>query len=122
MYPKIPIELGDDIFCFRQTGDKLSLNVNCNEPDDERGSSGPVSPVPVDCSFGGLLLEELDWLQKRKNIQLCHTSEDGSLKVKIVIIKHNINKSTFFHYFIICFLTAENISSRIGDREARIPQ
>lgn len=84
MDPKIPIELGDDIFCLRQTGDRLSLNVSCHEAEDESGISGPVGPVPVDCSFGGLLLVDLDWLQKRKTIQLCHTSGDGSLKVSIL--------------------------------------
>nr|XP_055027595.1 E3 ubiquitin-protein ligase SHPRH isoform X2 [Misgurnus anguillicaudatus] len=90
LYPKIPIELGDYIISLRQKGDRLGLNVNC--PGVEGGSGGPV---PVDCSFGGLLLEDLDWLQKRKIINVCHTSGDRSVKLKIFLLDSGIGRPEF---------------------------
>lgn len=69
---------GDNSFCLQQTGDVLIMSLN-----NEELESDPVCPVPVECSFGGILLEDLDWLQKRKDIKLCHASGDESVKVCI---------------------------------------
>ncbi|XP_051502358.1 E3 ubiquitin-protein ligase SHPRH isoform X3 [Myxocyprinus asiaticus] len=94
LYAKIPIELGDDVLCLQQTGDRLSLSLNCNELGDKI-SGDPLSPVPVDCSFGGLLLEDLDWLQKRKIIKLHHMAGDGSLKLKIFLLELGLGRPEF---------------------------
>lgn len=83
LYPKIPFVLGDDSFCLQKTGDNLSLSLDSHELEDEAGRSGPLCPVPIECSFGGKLLEDLDWLLKRKVIKLCHASGDESVKVCI---------------------------------------
>lgn len=74
--PKVPVELANVTFCLQQTGDVLSLNLAST-------SSEALTSCPVECSFGGLSLEELDWLQKRKVIQLCHLSGEGSIKVYV---------------------------------------
>lgn len=74
LYPKVPVELANVTFCLQQTGDVLSINLTST-------SSEELTSCPVECSFGGLLLEDLDWLQKRKVIQLCHLSGEGSVKV-----------------------------------------
>lgn len=66
--PKVPVELAKVSFSLQQTGDLLSLNL-------------ASTSCPVECSFGGLSLEDLDWLQKRKVIQLCHLSGEGCVKV-----------------------------------------
>lgn len=92
--PKIPVMLGDNSFCLQQTGVTLSMSLNSEELEIETGRSDPVCPVPVECSFGGILLEDLDWLQKRKVIQLCHASGDESVKVRI-------SKSSGFSGFVI---------------------
>ncbi len=81
--PKIPIMLGDKSFCLQQTGVTLSMSLNSGELEIETGRSDPVCPVSVECSFGGISLEDLDWLQKRKVIKLCHASGDESVKVRI---------------------------------------
>lgn len=76
--PKVPIELANVTFCLHQTGDVLSVNL-ANTTSEE------LTSCPVQCSFGGLSLEELDWLQKRKIIQLCHMSGEGSVKVCVCV-------------------------------------
>lgn len=117
LYPKIPFVLGDDSFCLQKTGDNLSLSLDSHELEVETGRSGPLCPVPIECSFGGKLLEDLDWLQKRKVIKLCHASGDESVKVctskssglsgfvtvdsMLPSLKRNINESLCF--LSICF-------------------
>ncbi|XP_016119351.1 E3 ubiquitin-protein ligase SHPRH-like [Sinocyclocheilus grahami] len=95
LYPKIPIGLGDGSFCLQQTGDRLSLSLNSLELEVETGRSDPVSRVPVECSFGGILLEDLDWLQKRKVIQLCHASGDESVKLNIFLLESGLGRPEF---------------------------
>lgn len=78
LYPKVPVELANITFCLQQTGDLLSLNLAST-------SSEELTSCPVECSFGGLSLEDLDWLQKRKVIQLCHLSGEESVKVLVCV-------------------------------------
>lgn len=74
LYLKVPIEHADVTFCLQQTGNVLLINLPSTVLDKPRN-------CPVECSFGGLSLEDLDWLQKRKVIQLCHMCADGGVKV-----------------------------------------
>ncbi|XP_056112007.1 E3 ubiquitin-protein ligase SHPRH [Rhinichthys klamathensis goyatoka] len=95
LYPKIPFVLGDDSFCLQKTGDNLSLSLDSHELEVETGRSDPLCPVPIECCFGGKLLEDLDWLQKRKVIKLCHASGDESVKLKIVLLESGLGRPEF---------------------------
>lgn len=75
--PKAPIELANVTFCLQQTAGVLSLTLT--------NRNSEITSCPVECSFGGLSLEELDWLQKRKVIQLCQLSGEGSVKVYVCV-------------------------------------
>uniref|UniRef100_A0A673KBQ7 SNF2 histone linker PHD RING helicase n=1 Tax=Sinocyclocheilus rhinocerous TaxID=307959 RepID=A0A673KBQ7_9TELE len=95
--PKIPFMLGDNSFCLQQTGDTLIMSLNSEELEVETGRSDPVCPVPVECSFGGILLEDLDWLQKRKVIKLCQASGDESVKLKIFLLESGLGRPEFLN-------------------------
>ncbi|XP_026790068.3 E3 ubiquitin-protein ligase SHPRH isoform X1 [Pangasianodon hypophthalmus] len=88
LFPKVPVELANVTFCLQQTGDVLSLNLAST-------SSEELTSCPVECSFGGLSLEDLDWLQKRKVIQLCHLSGEGSVKLKIFLLESGLGRPEF---------------------------
>lgn len=90
LHPKVPVELANVTFCLHQTGDVRSLNLAST-------SSEALTRCPVECFFGGLSLEELDWLQKRKVVQLCHLSGEGSVKVFVCVRSDSCSK-----YVIIC--------------------
>ncbi|XP_050989525.1 E3 ubiquitin-protein ligase SHPRH [Labeo rohita] len=92
---KIPVMLGDNSFCLQQTGDTLSMSLNSHEIEVETCKSDFIGPVPIECSFGGILLEDLDWLQKRKVIKLCHASGDESVKLKIFLIESGLGRPEF---------------------------
>ncbi|KAK3537783.1 hypothetical protein QTP70_018941 [Hemibagrus guttatus] len=88
LYTKVPVGLASNTFCLQQTGDVLSLKLA------SASSEEPIS-CTVECSFGGLSLEDLDWLQKRKVIQLCHLSGDGAIKLKIFLLETGLGRPEF---------------------------
>ncbi|KAL7873133.1 hypothetical protein AOLI_G00122040 [Acnodon oligacanthus] len=88
LYQKVPIELGDFTFCLQQSGNVLLLKIPSTTLDEPRN-------CPVECSFGGLSLEDLDWLQKRKVIQLCYLSGDGAVKLKIFLLESGLGRPEF---------------------------
>ncbi|KAG7328393.1 hypothetical protein KOW79_008337 [Hemibagrus wyckioides] len=88
LYPKVPVELANNTFCLQQTRDVLSLKLPST-------SSEELVSCPVECSFGGLSLEDLDWLQKRKVIQLCHLSGEGFVKLKIFLLETGLGRPEF---------------------------
>ncbi|KAI5102451.1 E3 ubiquitin-protein ligase SHPRH isoform X2 [Silurus meridionalis] len=88
LYPKVPLELADNTFCLQQTGDVLSLKLVTTNSEE-------LTSCPVVCSFSGLSLEDLDWLQKRKVIQLCHLSGEGSLKLKLFLLESGLGRPEF---------------------------
>ncbi|XP_072545423.1 E3 ubiquitin-protein ligase SHPRH [Salminus brasiliensis] len=88
LYPKVPIELADAAFYLQQASDRLSLHL-------PRTAQEESSTCPAECSFGGLSLEDLDWLQKRKVIQLCHFSGDRAVKLKIFLLESGLGRPEF---------------------------
>ncbi|XP_066524959.1 E3 ubiquitin-protein ligase SHPRH [Hoplias malabaricus] len=88
LYPRATIQLTDSVISLQQIGNILSLKISdskLNEP----------TYCPIDCSFGGLSLEDLDWLQKRKVIQLCHLSGDVAVKLKIFLLESGLGRPEF---------------------------
>ncbi|XP_027028249.2 E3 ubiquitin-protein ligase SHPRH [Tachysurus fulvidraco] len=88
LHPKVPVELANSTFWLQQTGDVLLLKLAST-------SSEELTSCPVECSFGGLSLEGLDWLQKRKIIQLCHLSGEGSVKLKMFLLESGLGRPEF---------------------------
>ncbi|XP_077476822.1 E3 ubiquitin-protein ligase SHPRH [Stigmatopora argus] len=49
----------------------------------------------AECSLAGVWLEDLDWLQKRRVIQLCHQEQEDSFKVGIYLLETGLGKPEF---------------------------
>ncbi|XP_026866989.2 E3 ubiquitin-protein ligase SHPRH isoform X3 [Electrophorus electricus] len=86
--PNVPIEVSDITLCLQQIGDALLLNYASSALDEPRN-------FPVEFSLGGLSLEDLDWLQKRKVIQLGHLSVEGVLKLKMFLLEAGLGRPEF---------------------------
>ncbi|XP_030632483.1 E3 ubiquitin-protein ligase SHPRH [Chanos chanos] len=97
LHPKFPLEAVDRNFYLLKTGDKLCLSLTNSERCGDQGEpqTGDDLICPLECSLGGLALEELDWLQRRKIIHLCHQQEDGSLKLKVFLLEGGLGKPEF---------------------------
>ncbi|KAL0969794.1 hypothetical protein UPYG_G00232390 [Umbra pygmaea] len=85
-------------FTLCRMGDQLCLSSS-----DESNSitEGPelgclAWTCLVQCSLGRwILLEDLDWLQKRRVVQLCHHPEEKEIKVGIYILESGLGKPEF---------------------------
>lgn len=77
----LPFDYEQKAFMLHRTGDQLCLSYSsCDE------SSGPQWKPDGDtctavCSLSKVPLEDLDWLQRRRVVQLCHQPKEESVKV-----------------------------------------
>lgn len=77
----IPSDYEQREFTLHRTGDQLCLTYSsCDESSAEQPSPGEDS-CTVDCSLHVIPLEDFDWMQKRRVLQLCHQTKEGSVKV-----------------------------------------
>uniref|UniRef100_A0A674BYV5 SNF2 histone linker PHD RING helicase n=1 Tax=Salmo trutta TaxID=8032 RepID=A0A674BYV5_SALTR len=78
-------------FTLRRTGDQLCLSLT------SRLETRPLDRTcPVECFLaGGIVLEELDWLQKRRAVQLCHQPGEDEIKVGIYVLESGLGKPEF---------------------------
>uniref|UniRef100_A0A8C7CL05 SNF2 histone linker PHD RING helicase n=1 Tax=Oncorhynchus kisutch TaxID=8019 RepID=A0A8C7CL05_ONCKI len=78
-------------FTLRRTGDQLCLSLT------SRLEMRPLDRTcPVECFLaGGIVLEELDWLQKRRAVQLCHQPGEDEIKVGIYVLESGLGKPEF---------------------------
>ncbi|TRY83450.1 hypothetical protein DNTS_016202 [Danionella cerebrum] len=95
LYPKTPAVVGNESLCLKQRGETLSMTVRTLEMEVEGSQNDALCPVLVDSSFGGILLEDLDWLQKRKVIKLYHASGAESIKLKVFLLESGLCRPEF---------------------------
>lgn len=77
----IPSDCEQRAFVLHRIGAQLCLNYcSCVEEVVLEGNSDEDS-CTVECSFNVVQLEDLDWMQKRRVVQLCHHAEEGAVRV-----------------------------------------
>lgn len=70
----IPSDCEQRAFILHRRSDHLCLSYSgCEESCEDS--------CTVECSFSIVPLEDLDWMQKRRVVQLCHQAKEGSIKV-----------------------------------------
>ncbi|KAJ8353204.1 hypothetical protein SKAU_G00207710 [Synaphobranchus kaupii] len=98
LHPRqFPLDVGSRRFALQSSGDRLSVSF-LNE--SKAGSPEEAEPdyehfFPVECSLGGGLLEDLEWLQRRRIIQLCHNQGEVCVKVGIYILEACLGQPEF---------------------------
>ncbi|XP_067099259.1 E3 ubiquitin-protein ligase SHPRH isoform X1 [Osmerus mordax] len=85
-------------FMLHRVCDQLCLRLSCRE--GEGAGPGPETRphdavCAVECTLHGVSLEDLDWLQKRRAVQLCHQPGDDSIKVGIYLLESGLGKLEF---------------------------
>lgn len=77
----IPSDCEQRAFVLRRIGTQLCLNYcSCVEEVGLEGKSDEDS-CTVECNFNVVPMEDLDWMQKRRVVQLCHQAKEGAVKV-----------------------------------------
>ncbi|KAM9842728.1 E3 ubiquitin-protein ligase SHPRH [Aulostomus maculatus] len=91
----LPLDCEQRAFTLHWMGDQLCLSYNsCDEnagvqwrPDEDS--------CTAECSLSRIPLEDIDWLQKRRVVQLCHQEKEESLKVGIYLLETGLGKPEF---------------------------
>ncbi|XP_071392224.1 E3 ubiquitin-protein ligase SHPRH-like [Centroberyx affinis] len=91
----LPSDCEQRDFTLLRMGDQLCLSyTSCDESAGLQ--SKPLGDTcTAECSLSRIPLEELDWLQKRRVVQLCHQAKEQSIKVGIYLLETGLGKPEF---------------------------
>lgn len=83
----IPSDCEQRAFVLHKIGAQLCLGYcSCVEDVGLEGTSDQDS-CTVECNFNVVPLEDLDWMQKRRVVQLCHQAKEGAVRVGYYTVK-----------------------------------
>ncbi|XP_028293057.1 E3 ubiquitin-protein ligase SHPRH isoform X2 [Gouania willdenowi] len=93
----IPSDCQQKTFTLRRVGEHLCLSYsNCDEGSGLQVQTGPDDDTyMLECSLSRIPLEDLDWLQRRRVVQLCHQATAPSMKVGIYLLETGLAKPEF---------------------------
>lgn len=77
----IPSDCEQRAFTLHRMGDQLCLSYCSYAESSELQWRPDEDTCTVECGFSVMPLEDLDWMQKRRVVQLCHQAKEGSVKV-----------------------------------------
>ncbi|KAJ3613090.1 hypothetical protein NHX12_019346 [Muraenolepis orangiensis] len=80
-------------FTLRGIGQRVCLSYSQLGEEKKEGNEEAV--CTVEYSLSGVQLEDLDWLQKRGWLQLCHQTKGGVIKVGIYLLEAGLSKPAF---------------------------
>ncbi|XP_068607759.1 E3 ubiquitin-protein ligase SHPRH [Brachionichthys hirsutus] len=84
----IPSDCDHKAFILRRMGDQLWISYSiCGESSEDTST--------VECSLSWIPLEDLDWMQKRRSLQLCYQKEGVSVRVGIYLLESGLGKPEF---------------------------
>uniref|UniRef100_A0A674NYF6 SNF2 histone linker PHD RING helicase n=1 Tax=Takifugu rubripes TaxID=31033 RepID=A0A674NYF6_TAKRU len=90
----IPSDCEQRAFVLHRMGAQLYLSYCSCEDLGLEGKTDEDS-CTVECSFSIVPLEDLDWMQKRRVVQLCHQAKDGAVRVGIYVLEPGLGKPDF---------------------------
>ncbi|CAN9502331.1 unnamed protein product [Ophioblennius macclurei] len=91
----LPADHKERAFTLHKMGDQLCLSYS--DPDESSGLQWRPGEdtCTAECNISRIPLEDLDWLQKRRVVQLCYQAEDELLKVGIYLLETGLGKPEF---------------------------
>ncbi|XP_014902987.1 E3 ubiquitin-protein ligase SHPRH [Poecilia latipinna] len=91
----LPSDYEHRSFLAYRTGKQLYLSYSsCDESPGPQWSS-EEDGCAVECSLSRIPFEDLDWLQKRRVVQLCHQTKEQEVKVGIYLLETGLGKPEF---------------------------
>ncbi|XP_048830636.1 E3 ubiquitin-protein ligase SHPRH isoform X2 [Brienomyrus brachyistius] len=89
-----PVDLEERRLALQRSGDRLSMFPLEDAGPRDEGLLDPatMSDFPVECSLAVSVLEDLEWLQRRRIIQLCHKQDRMSIKVGIYLLEAGLGR------------------------------
>lgn len=90
----IPSDCEQRAFLLHRVGDQLCLSYSSSDENMELQWK-TEDTCTAECSLSVIPLEDLDWMQKRKVVQLFHQRQEGSVKVGIYLLETGLGKPDF---------------------------
>ncbi|XP_047466793.1 E3 ubiquitin-protein ligase SHPRH [Mugil cephalus] len=91
----LPSDCEQRTFTLHRMGDQLCLSYSSCEENSGQQWRPEEDICTAACSLSRIPLEDLDWLQKRRVVQLCHQTEEESVKVGIYLMETGLGKPDF---------------------------
>ncbi|XP_022605877.1 E3 ubiquitin-protein ligase SHPRH [Seriola dumerili] len=91
----LPLDCEQKAVTLHRMGDQLCLSYSSCDESSGLQWKPDEDTCTAECSLRRIPLEELDWLQKRRVMQLCHQTKEESLKVGIYLLETGLGKPDF---------------------------
>ncbi|KAM4625102.1 E3 ubiquitin-protein ligase SHPRH isoform 2-T2 [Polymixia lowei] len=91
----VPPDCEQRALTFHRISEQLCLSYTSCDESSELQSKPAEDTCTVDCSLSRIPLDDLDWLQKRRVVQLCHQEAKESVKVGIYLLETGLGKPEF---------------------------
>ncbi|XP_027130773.1 E3 ubiquitin-protein ligase SHPRH isoform X1 [Larimichthys crocea] len=82
-------------FVLHRMGEQLCLSYSSCDESSGLQWKPDGDTCTAECSLSAIPLEDLDWMQKRRVVQLCHQTKEGSVKVGIYVVETGLGKPEF---------------------------
>lgn len=86
----VPSDYEQRVFVLYRKGELLHISYSSCDESSEHEWEPDVGGSAAECSLFRISLEDLDWLQKRRVVQLCHQTKDQEVKVGAYFFKVNL--------------------------------
>ncbi|XP_029282544.1 E3 ubiquitin-protein ligase SHPRH-like [Cottoperca gobio] len=77
---------------LHRVGEQLCLGYSGTEESSGLQGGPDQDTCTAECSLAGILLEELDWMQKRRVLQLRHQQDGSAVKVGVYVLQTGLGK------------------------------
>ncbi|TKS86976.1 E3 ubiquitin-protein ligase SHPRH [Collichthys lucidus] len=91
----IPSDCEQRAFVLHRMGEQLCLSYSSCDESSGLQWKPDGDTCTAECSLSAIPLEDLDWMQKRRVVQLCHQTKEGSVKVGIYVVETGLGKPEF---------------------------
>lgn len=91
-----PTDCQHRAFVLHRVGSQLRASYSsCDDGSASEWRPGEDGTCTAVCSLTAVPLEDLDWMQKRRVVQLCHQEKEGSVKVGIYVLEAGLGMPEF---------------------------
>ncbi|XP_074516549.1 E3 ubiquitin-protein ligase SHPRH isoform X2 [Sebastes fasciatus] len=91
----IPSDCEQRALVLHKMGEQLCLSYSSCDDSSGLQWRPDEDTCTAECSLSVIPLEDLDWMQKRAVVQLCHQEKEGSVKVGIYLLEAGLGKPEF---------------------------
>ncbi|XP_047201514.1 E3 ubiquitin-protein ligase SHPRH isoform X2 [Girardinichthys multiradiatus] len=91
----LPSDYEQRSFTVCRVGEQLYLSYSSRDESSGLQWTLEEDSCPVECNLSRIPFEDLNWLQKRRAVQLCHQTKEQEVKVGIYLLETGLGKPEF---------------------------